>query len=110
MNQKTTDLVKQILAMLTALAPVVALFGFNPEFLTPESIEQFGVLLGALIALGVTLYGIYMNTFANKKAFEKAKEKEAQRLIEEGAFDPEDNVIVEPVDAPDGVEDGADLK
>ena len=113
MTQKMTDLVKQVVAMLTALAPVLALFGMNPEFLTPESIEQFGILLGTLIALGVTLYGIYMNTFAGKKAFDKAQMKEAQRMIDEGKFDPNAIYVVEDVeevDAPDGVEDGADLK
>lgn len=109
MTQKQTDLIKQIVAMLTALAPVLALFGLNPEFLTPDSIEQFGVLLGALTALGVTLYGIYMNTFAARKAFDKAHEKEARRMIEEGEFDPDADVVTE-VGAPEGVEDGADVK
>lgn len=110
MNQKTTDLVKQVVAMLMALMLFLGTIGLNSEYLTPDSIEQFGVLLGALIAFGATIYGIYMNTFYKKSAFKKAEEKEAQRLIDEGAFDPEENVIVEPVDAPDGVEDGADLK
>lgn len=110
MTQKTTDLVKQVVAMLMALMLFLGTMGMNSEYLTPESIEQFGVLLGALIAFGVTIYGIYMNTFASKKAFDKAQEKEAQRMIDEGAFNPEDNIIVEPVDAPDGVEDGADVK
>lgn len=84
MTQKTTDLIKQIGAMLTALAPVIALFGFNPEFLTPESIEHFMILLGAIVTLGFTLYGIYMNTFVQRKAFDIAAEKERQRKLEEG--------------------------
>lgn len=111
MSQKTTDLVKQIVAMLMALMLFLGTMGMNSEYLTPESIEQFGVLLGTIIAFGVTIYGIYMNTFASRKAFDKAQEKEAQRMIDEGEFDPEEGALpVQPVDAPDGVEDGADIK
>lgn len=109
MTQKQKDIVKQVVAMLTALMLFLGAVGTNVQILTPESIEQFGLLLGAIIALGTTLYGVYMNTFAGKKAFDKAKEKEAQRMIDEGAFDPEENIIVE-VEAPEGVEDGADVK
>lgn len=110
MTQKTTDLVKQIVAMLMALMLFLGTMGMNSEYLTPDSIEQFGVLLGALIAFGTTIYGIYMNTFASRKAFDKAQEKEAIRKIEEGEFDPNENAIVEEVYTPDGVEDGADIK
>ena len=110
MTQKNTDLVKQIVAMLMALMLFLGTMGMNVEFLTPDSIEQFGVLLGALIAFGTTIYGIYMNTFASRKAFDKAQEKEAQRKIEEGEFDPNQNVVIEEVYAPEGVDDGADVK
>lgn len=110
MTQKMTDLVKQIVAMLMALFMFLGAIGYTFEAFNPSTIEAFGIFLTALIPLGITLYGIYMNTFVNRKAFDKAQVKEAQRQIEEGEFDPnEGKYVVEELDVPAEAEDGADL-
>lgn len=101
MTQKMTDLVKQIVAMLMALFLFLGTIGYTFEAFNPESIEAFGIFLGALVPFGITIYGIYMNTFAGRTAFDKAKEKEAQRAIEEGEFEPNPKA--------EDAEDGADL-
>lgn len=107
MTQKMTDLVKQIVAMLTALMMFLGAIGYTFEQFNPNTIEALGIFLTALIPLGITLYGIYMNTFVDKTAFDKAQVKEAKRQIEEGYFDP--NAVIE-VETPEDAEDGADLK
>lgn len=111
MTQKMTDLVKQIVAILMAFMLFLGTLGYTFEQFNTSTIESFGLFLTAMIPFGVTVYGIYTNTFAGRKAFAKAHEKEAQRLIEEGEFDPEAGAFVErEVEAPEGVEDGADIK
>lgn len=117
MTQKMTDAVKQITAALTAIMMFLAGLGYTFEQFNPNTIESFGVVLIALIPLAITLYGIWMNTFTKLESFQKAKEKEAQRLIDEGMFNPyEDTVVPEvqevpvEVDVPEEAEDGADLK
>lgn len=106
MTQKMKDLVKQIVAMLTAIMMFLGALGYTFEQFNPTTIEAFGIVLTSLIPLGVTLYGVYMNTFAGKGSFDKAHVKEAQRQIEDGEFDPEEGVLV---DAPEEAEDGGDL-
>ncbi|MCA1800062.1 MAG: hypothetical protein LC650_02065 [Actinobacteria bacterium] len=106
MTQKMTDLVKQITSMLTAVLLFLGALGYSFEKFNPSTIEALGIVLTALIPLGITLYGVYMNTFAGKDAFEKAHRKEAQRMIEEGTFDP--NEVLE-VEVPEDAEDGADI-
>lgn len=110
MTQRMQDLVKQIVAMLTAVMMFLAGLGYTFEQFNPNTIEALGIVLTSMIPLGITLYGIYMNTFAGKHAFDKAHEKEAKVMMEEGQFDPAAEVLVENVDAPDGVEDGGDVK
>lgn len=110
MTQRMTDLVKQIVAMLTALMMFMGAVGYTFEAFNPTTIEALGIFMTALIPLGITLYGIYMNTFAGKHAFDKAHEKEVKVLIEEGKFDPNAEILIQEVDAPDGVEDGGDVK
>lgn len=107
MTQKMTDLVKQIVAILMAVFLFLGTVGYSFEQFNPESIEAFGIVLGAMIPLGVTVYGIYMNTFVARKAFDKAQEKEAQRQIEEGEITPN---VVKEVPVADDAEDGADIK
>lgn len=109
MTQKMTDLVKQVVAMLMALFLFLGTLGYTFEQFNPDSIEAFGIFLTAMVPFGVTIYGIYMNTFASRKAFDKAQEKEAQRKIEEGEIDPNGAPRVVEVDAPENAEDGADL-
>lgn len=106
MTQKMTDLVKQIVAILTALMMFLGALGYTFEQFNPNTIEALGIFLTALIPLGITIYGIYMNTFVDKTAFDKAQVKEAQRQIEEGYFDP--TKVIE-VDVPEDAEDGADI-
>lgn len=107
MTQKMTDLVKQIVAILTALMMFLGALGYTFEQFNPNTIEALGIFLTALIPLGITVYGIYMNTFVDKTAFDKAQVKEAQRQIEEGYFDP--TQVIE-VATPEEAEDGADIK
>lgn len=110
MTQKMTDLVKQIVAILMAAFLFLGTLGYAHEAFNPDSIEAFGVFLGAMIPFGVTVYGIYMNTFASRKAFDKAQEKEARRQIEEGEFDPNAGKFNDQtLDVPEDAEDGADL-
>lgn len=106
MTQKMTDLVKQIVSMLTAVMMFLAGLGYTFEQFNPNTIESLGIVLTSLIPLGITLYGIYMNTFVSKGAFDKAQEKEAKRQIEEGNFDPTKVIEVEVAEE---AEDGADL-
>jgi hypothetical protein len=109
MTEKMKDLVKQITAMLTAIMMFLGALGYTFEQFNPNTIEALGIVLTSLIPLGVTLYGVYMNTFAGKNAFTNAHEREAKRLIEEGKFDPNEGVLVEELDVPAEAEDGADL-
>lgn len=107
MTQKMTDLIKQITSALTAVMLFLGALGYSFERFNPTTIEALGITLTALVPLGITLYGIYMNTFVQKTAFDKAQEKEAQRLAEEGMFKP--NEITE-IKTPEDAEDGGDLK
>lgn len=110
MTQKMTDLVKQVVAMLMALFMFLGTLGYTFEQFNPSSIEAFGIFLTAMVPFGVTIYGIYMNTYVNRRAFDLAQEKEAQRQVEEGEFDPNANKFVEvDLDVPEEAEDGADL-
>lgn len=99
MNQKTTDLVKQVVGFLTALSMFMGTIGFAFDWFNADSINAFGVVLGAGLALGYTLYAVYVNTFAGAGAFDKAAEKAAQRAEEEGdtpAIVPAKDVVVTP--------------
>lgn len=110
MTEKLKDIVKQLTAMLTAVMMFLGALGYTFEKFNPSTIEALGIVLTALIPLGVTLYGVYMNTFAGSTAFDNAHIREAKRLIEEGKFDPEAGVVpVEELDVPEEAEDGADL-
>lgn len=110
MTQKMTDLIKQVVAMLMALFMFMGTLGYTFEQFNPTTIEAFGIFLTALVPFGVTIYGIYMNTFYNRKAFDRAQQKEAQRQIEEGEFNPNANkFVLEELDVPAEAEDGADL-
>lgn len=110
MTQKMTDAVKQITAALTAIMMFLGALGYTFEKFNPTTIETFGIVLTALVPLGITLYGIWMNTFTRLQSFQDAQEKEARRLREEGLIDEFGNPVgVEEVNAK-GAEDGADLK
>lgn len=59
-----TDLTILITSALSALLLFFATIGVAFDWFTMESINAFGILVGALIALGSALYGIYKNTYA----------------------------------------------
>lgn len=84
MTQKVTDLVKQVVTVLSALLSFLTIVGIRFDWFTIESINAFGVLLVAFILLCITIYGIWMNTYYRWKAFRLAEEKKQQRLTEEG--------------------------
>lgn len=84
MSQKTEDVVKQVVTALSALMLFLGTVGITFDWFTLDSINAFGVFLGAFILLCITLYGIYMNTYAQLRAFRLAEEKKRQRLAEEG--------------------------
>lgn len=109
MTQKTTDIVKQVVGFLTAMSMFLGTIGFAFDWFNADSINAFGVFLGATIALGYTLYAVYTNTFGSKKAFDKAADKAAVRAEEEGEIPviitaPEDVVPEFANDASDFVE------
>lgn len=108
LSQKHTDMIKLITAFLTATFLFLGTLGYSFEKFNPTTIEAFGIFLGAAIPLGVTFYGIWTNTFTRLEAFQKAQEKEAQRLIEEGMIANPNKPI--EVKAPAGAEDGSDVK
>ena len=58
------DIVILVTAALSALMLFLGTIGVAFDWFTEESIGAFGVLLGAVIALVVALYGIYKNTYA----------------------------------------------
>lgn len=105
MTQKVTDLIKQIVAMLMALFTFLGTLGYAFEQFNPNTIEALGIFLTAMVPFGITIYGIYMNTFVDPDAFDKAQMKQAQRQIEEGKFANE----IEEVAVADDTEDGADI-
>lgn len=83
MTQKAKDILKLVIAALAAAAPVLAIFGVQVDWLEPEALARFEVFGGALIALGIALYGVWMNTFTRRQAFEKAEQKKKERLEDE---------------------------
>lgn len=111
MTQKTTDIVKQVVGFLTALSMFLGTIGFAFDWLTVDSINAFGVVLGATIALGYTLYAVYTNTFGAKSAFRKAAEKAVTRAEEEGeAVVIDITAEVEELEVPEFANDAADIK
>lgn len=83
MTQKAKDIIKLVIAALAASAPVLAIFGVQFDFLQPEALASIEVFLGAVVTLFIALYGVWMNTFATRKAFDKAEEKKAERIQDE---------------------------
>lgn len=83
MTQKARDILKLVIAALAAAAPVLAIFGVQVDWLEPEALERFEVFGGALIALGIALYGVWTNTFTRPEAFEKAERKKQERIQDE---------------------------
>lgn len=75
------DVVSQVVSFLSAAMMFLGTLNIHFEWLTKESINAFGVVLTAAIALGITLYGIYKNHFGftqkakNQKAWLKKEGK-----------------------------------
>jgi len=88
MNQQTRDVIKLVITAMAALAPVLAVFGIYFEWLTPEFLDNLEVLLGAVVAAGIALYGVWMNTYTRMKAFDKADEKREERHRDEKLMPP----------------------
>lgn len=83
MSQKLTDTVKQIVTALSTLMLFLGTVGVRFDWFTLDSIEAFGVFLGAFLLLLLSLYGIWMNTYSRWKSFRLAEEKKQRRLAEE---------------------------
>lgn len=111
MTQKTTDIVKQVVGFLTAISMFLGTIGFAFDWLTVDSINAFGVVLGATIALGYTLYAVYINTFGGKGAFKKAAKKAVVRAEQEGeAVVVDITADIEELETPEFANDAADIK
>lgn len=68
------DLVRHIGAILLALSAFLGIIGFNFDWLHPESINAFVVVLYAIAGFGYTAFEIYKNKFASKKGKQQNKE------------------------------------
>ncbi|MDM5208411.1 phage holin [Cytobacillus kochii] len=68
------DVVAQVVGFLSAIMMFLGTLNVKFEWLTAESIDAFGIVLTAGIALGITLYTIYKNHFGFTK---KAKQQKA---------------------------------
>lgn len=58
------DIVILVTAALSATMLFLGTVGIAFDWFSEESINAFGVLLGAVIALSIALFGIYKNTYA----------------------------------------------
>lgn len=67
-KEAKSDLIKQIIAMLSALLPVLTLLGISLEWFTIEFISAFNVFLIALTPLAYNMFSIYKNHFSGSKA------------------------------------------
>ncbi|MEH6943369.1 phage holin [Bacillus sp. JJ722] len=65
------DIVTLVTGFLSALLLFFGTIGVSFDRFTTESINAFGVLLTATIALSVALYAIWKNTYVSKKAKEQ---------------------------------------
>ncbi|WP_088005588.1 hypothetical protein [Indiicoccus explosivorum] len=100
MKQKTKDLVEQVVAVLSALLFFFVSIGVTYDWFTMDSINAFGVLLGAVIVLAVNLKGILSNHFPKWAAFRKANEKKVRYLEDKGIEfeEVEEPAVVVPKD------------
>lgn len=68
---KNTDAAKEIAKLVTgwlgAAAGVLATLNIKYEWLTPESINAFGLFLIATVMLVTTVYGVYKNSYVMTK-------------------------------------------
>lgn len=73
------DNFKQFTALIGGALGALFLFfgtvGVSFEWFTPESIDAFVVLFGAVGALGFSLYGVYKNSY---KLTRKARKQDAE--------------------------------
>lgn len=75
------DITILVTAALSALLLFLATVGVSFEWFTLNSINAFEVLLGALVTLGATLYGIYKNTHIITERARKQKEELKRRNL-----------------------------
>lgn len=76
----TKDIVILVTGFLSAVLLFLGTINVYVEWFTADSINAFGVVLGAGIALGGALYAVYKNTYAVTR---KAR-KQAEDLKERG--------------------------
>lgn len=67
-KEATNDLIKQLIGMLSALLPLLAILGISQSWFNEEFISSLQVFLVALIPFVYNLYSIYNNHFSGKKA------------------------------------------
>ena len=60
-----------ITGFLSALMLFLGTVGFSFEWLTPDNIDAFGVLIAATVPLLGSVYAIWKNTYVSKKAKEQ---------------------------------------
>ena len=73
------DIVILVTAALSALMLFLGTIGVAFDWFTEASINAFGVLLGAIIALTIALFGIYKNTYALTEKARKQDEELKRR-------------------------------
>lgn len=76
-DRKIKEGVRLITGILSALLLFLGTISVQFDWLTEESIGAFGTLLGALLALGFALYGIFKNHYTLTK-----KRKEQLEVLE----------------------------
>lgn len=74
------DIVTLVTGFLSALLLFLGTIGISFEWFTTESINAFGVLLAATIALVASFYAIWKNTYISKKAKKQAELLEKHNL------------------------------
>lgn len=76
-DRKIKESVRLITGILSALLLFLGTISVQFDWLTEESIGAFGTLLGAVLALGFALYGIFKNHYTLTK-----KRKEQLEVLE----------------------------
>lgn len=74
------DIVTLVTGFLSALLLFFGTVGISFKWFTIESIDAFGVLLGAFVALVGASYAVWKNTYVSKKAKVQKKALEREGL------------------------------
>lgn len=62
------DLISQFTGILSALLPILAIFGINLEWFNQEFIDSLAVLISAIVVFGINVFAIWKNHFSGKDA------------------------------------------